>query len=172
MRQLRFLEAHVDLERRIQQSLRDGHGSECEIDGEAHVQSDNLAGSLVQAPSTLQLTLRVDQCGMELGEGKPLRRFRLQRQLALETRFSPRTSKLCLERGASAYDVWKVEELLQIGQVNLSCVQLDILQLLAMHSAGEFNGLLVVHQVYLCEVKPLRSKGHLERGRRVPGTVR
>ena len=41
-----------------------------------------------------------------------------------------------------------------------------------MHSAGEFNGLIVVHQVYLCEVKTLRPKSHLERGRSVPGTVR
>ena len=41
-----------------------------------------------------------------------------------------------------------------------------------MHSAREFYGLIVVHQVYLGEVKTLRPKNHLERGRRVPGTVR
>jgi hypothetical protein len=29
-----------------------------------------------------------------------------------------------------------------------------------------------MHQMYPCEVKPLRPKGHLERGRRMPGTVR
>jgi hypothetical protein len=40
-----------------------------------------------------------------------------------------------------------------------------------MHSAGEFNGLIVVHQVYLCEVKMLRPKGHLEWSHSVPGTV-
>ena len=51
-------------------------------------------------------------------------------------------------------------------------VQLDVLQLLAMHSAGEFNGLIGIHQVYACEVKSLRSKGYLERGRSLPGTVR
>ena len=61
---------------------------------------------------------------------------------------------------------------MQIGQINLRRVQLDVLQLLAMHSAGEFYGLIVVHQVYLCEVKTLRPKNHLERGRSVPGTVR
>jgi hypothetical protein len=29
-----------------------------------------------------------------------------------------------------------------------------------------------MYQVHLCEVKPLRPKGHLDRGRSVPGTVR
>src|SRR5919108_430101 len=41
-----------------------------------------------------------------------------------------------------------------------------------MYSAGEFNRLIVVHQVYLSEVKTLRPKGHLERGRSVPGPLR
>src|SRR5215475_10492301 len=41
-----------------------------------------------------------------------------------------------------------------------------------MHSAGEFYGLIVVHQAYLHEVKTLRPENHLERGRSVPGTVR
>jgi hypothetical protein len=65
-----------------------------------------------------------------------------------------------------------VQKLLQIGQINPRCVQLDVLQLLAMHSAREFYGLIVVHQAYLYEVKTLRPKNHLEWGRSVPGPAR
>ena len=52
-RQIRLLEAHVDLERRLQQPLRQGHGSERQVNGEAYVQRDDLTGSLVQTPGTL-----------------------------------------------------------------------------------------------------------------------
>jgi hypothetical protein len=41
-----------------------------------------------------------------------------------------------------------------------------------MHSTGEFNGLIIMHQVYACEVKSLWSKDYLERDRSLPGTVR
>ena len=68
-------------------------------------------GSPVQTPGTLQLTLCVGQRVMELGEGKPLRCFRLQRQLTLETWLSPRTSQVRLERGASTDHLWKMEKL-------------------------------------------------------------
>ena len=87
-------------------------------------------------------------------------------------RLGTRAGKLHLERGAATYDVWEMEELLQIRQINLRRVQLDILQLLAMHSPGEFKGLIIMHQVYACEVKPLWPKDYLEWGRSVPGTVR
>ena len=102
----------MDLERRLQQPLRQGHGSERQVNGEAYVQRDNLTGSLVQTPGTLQLALRVGQRVVELGEGKPLRRGRLHGQLALETRLGTRAGKLHLECGAATYDVWEVEELL------------------------------------------------------------
>jgi hypothetical protein len=52
-RQVRFLEAHVDLERRLQQPLRQGHGSERQVKGQAYVQCDDLTRSLVQTPCTL-----------------------------------------------------------------------------------------------------------------------
>src|SRR5262249_60824030 len=60
-RQIRFLEAHVDLERRLQEPLRQGHRCECQVNGEAYVQCDALTGSLEQTPCTLQLALRVGQ---------------------------------------------------------------------------------------------------------------
>ena len=60
----------MDLERRLQQPLRQGHGSERQVDGEAYVQRDNLTGSLVQTPGTLQLALCVGQRVVELGEGE------------------------------------------------------------------------------------------------------
>jgi hypothetical protein len=166
------LETHVDLERRLQQPLRQGHSGERQVDGEAYVQRDNLTGVLVQTPGTVQLVLRVGQRVVELREGKPLRHGRLHGQLALETRRGTRAGKLHLECGAATYDVREVQELLQIGEINPRRVELDILQLLARHSAGECNGLIVMHQVYPCEVKPLWPKGHLDRGRSVPGTVR
>jgi hypothetical protein len=98
----------MDRERCLQKSLRQGHSSECEINWEAYVQGDNLAGSLVQTSYTLQLTLCVGQRVMKLSERKPLRRGRLHGQLALETRLSPRTSQLCLVRGAATYDIWEL----------------------------------------------------------------
>src|SRR5262249_24219432 len=171
-RQIRFLEAHVDLERRLQQPLRQRHSRERQVDGEAYIQCDAFTGSVVQTTCTLQLALRVGQCVVELCEGKPLRRGRLHSQFALETRLGARAGKLHLECSAATNNVWEVEELLQIGQINLRRVQLDVLQLLAMQSAGELNGLIGIHQVYACEVKALRSKGHLERGHSLPGTVR
>ena len=61
---------------------------------------------------------------------------------------------------------------MQIRQINLRRAQLDVLQLLAMHSTREGNGLIVMHQVYACEVKPLWPKGCLERGCSLPGTIR
>ncbi len=71
-RQIRFLEAHVDRERCLQQPLRQGHGSERQVDGEAYIQRDAFTGSLVQTPYTLQLALRVGQPVIELRERKPL----------------------------------------------------------------------------------------------------
>src|SRR5262245_54044678 len=41
-----------------------------------------------------------------------------------------------------------------------------------MHSPGEFYRLIIVHQMYLCEVKTLRPKEHLEWGRSMPGPAR
>jgi hypothetical protein len=125
--QIRFLEAHVDLERRLQQPLRQGHSSECQVNGEADVQRDDLTSALVQTPYTLQLALRVGQRVGEPRERKPLRHSLLHSQLTLEARFSTRAGKLHLERGAATYNVWEVQELLQIGQINLRRVQLDIL---------------------------------------------
>ena len=52
-RQVRFPEVHVDLERRLQQPLPQGHGSEHQVKGQAHIQCDDLTGSLVQTPCTL-----------------------------------------------------------------------------------------------------------------------
>ena len=107
-RQIRFLQAHVDLDRRLQQPLRQGHGSECQVDGEAYIQRDALTGSLVQTPYTLQLALRVGQRVGELRERKPLRRGRLHAQLAREMRLGTRAGKLHLERGAATYDGWEM----------------------------------------------------------------
>ena len=107
-RQIRFLEAHVDRERCFQQPLRQGHGSERQVDGEAHVQRNALTGSLVQTPGILQLTLRVGQRVVELRERQPLRRGRLHGQLTLETRLGTCTGKLHLECGAATYDVWEM----------------------------------------------------------------
>src|SRR4029434_988783 len=156
----------------LQQALRQGQSSECQVDGEADVQRDDLTGTLVQTPHTLQLALRVDQRAVKLRERKPLRHGLLHGQLALEARFGTRAGKLHLEHGAATNDVWEMEELLQVGQINLRRVQLDILQLLAMHSTGEFNGLIVMHQVYASCVRPVWPKDYLERGCSVPGTVR
>src|SRR5215475_13717854 len=159
-RQIRFLEPHVNRERRFQQPLRQGHSSECQIDGEADVQRDDLTSAMGQTPYTLQLSLRIRQRVGELRESKPLRHGLLHGQLTLEARFRTRAGKLHLERGAATYNVWEMQELLQIGQINLRRVQLDILQLLAMHSTGEFNGLIVMHQMYASEVKPLWPKDY------------
>src|SRR4030095_14020280 len=95
-----------------------------------------------------------------------------KRPRALEAGVAAVAGKPHLECGTPTYDVWEVQKLLQIGQISPRCVQLDVLQLLAMHSAREFYGLIVAHQAYLYEVKTLRPKNHLEWGRSVPGPAR
>ena len=107
-RQVRLLEAYMDLDGSLDETLCQGEVGERQIDRQAHVQRRSLGISLIQLPSTLQLALRVDQRVVVLGEGQLLRRCGLQREVSLEVRRSACTAKLRLECGASVDELWEV----------------------------------------------------------------
>src|SRR5262249_27634765 len=73
-RQVRLLEAYMDLEWRLDEPLGQGELGERQIDRQEQVQRRGLGVSLIQTPSTLQLALRVYQRVVVLGEGQLLRR--------------------------------------------------------------------------------------------------